>query len=181
MVYIENGTYTAVRRRAPHHCTRFPPEAMHLPNWGVLSAASCKNTCSYAAVASGSSRGLLSWTFCYLWLIDWLIDRQKDRPTDWSTDRATDSLTDRLTSWKADCPIDKHSLVTIILKDIHSQSIIVKFEVQRAMKFEAFWNAKACRPVNIYLHFEAGTSEKRQQFTSHYSLTFQKHESSTIT
>jgi len=41
MVYIENGTYTAVRRRALHHCTRSPPEAMTLPNWSVLSAASC--------------------------------------------------------------------------------------------------------------------------------------------
>ena len=26
MVYTENGTYTAVRRRAPHHCTPSPPE-----------------------------------------------------------------------------------------------------------------------------------------------------------
>ena len=41
MVYTENGTYTAVRRRASHHCTRSPPEAMPLPNWGVLSAAPC--------------------------------------------------------------------------------------------------------------------------------------------
>jgi len=41
MVYTENGTYTAVRRRAPHHCTRSPPEAMPLPNQGVLSAAPC--------------------------------------------------------------------------------------------------------------------------------------------
>jgi len=41
MVYTENGTYTAVRRRTPHHCTRSPPEAMPLPNWGVLSAAPC--------------------------------------------------------------------------------------------------------------------------------------------
>jgi len=32
MVYTENGTYTAVRRRAPHHCRRSPPEAMTLPN-----------------------------------------------------------------------------------------------------------------------------------------------------
>ena len=41
MVYTEDGMYTAVRRRAPHHCTRSPPEAMTLPNRGVLSAASC--------------------------------------------------------------------------------------------------------------------------------------------
>ena len=41
MVYIENGTYTAVRRRALHHCTRSPPEAMTLPNRRVLSAAPC--------------------------------------------------------------------------------------------------------------------------------------------
>jgi hypothetical protein len=41
MVYTENGTYTAVRRRAPHHCTSSPPEAMPLPNRGVLSAAPC--------------------------------------------------------------------------------------------------------------------------------------------
>ena len=41
MVYTENGTYTAVRRRAPHHCTRSPSEAMPLPNRGVLSAAPC--------------------------------------------------------------------------------------------------------------------------------------------
>ena len=41
MVYTENGTYTAVRRRIPHHCTRSPPEAMPLPNRGVLSAALC--------------------------------------------------------------------------------------------------------------------------------------------
>jgi len=41
MIYIENGTYTAVRRRAQHHCTLFLPEAMILSNWGVLSAASC--------------------------------------------------------------------------------------------------------------------------------------------
>jgi len=41
MVYTENGNYTAVRRRAPHHCTLSPPEAMPLPNWGVLSAAPC--------------------------------------------------------------------------------------------------------------------------------------------
>ena len=40
MVYTENGTYTAVWRR-PHHCTRSPPEAMTLPNRGVLSAAPC--------------------------------------------------------------------------------------------------------------------------------------------
>jgi hypothetical protein len=41
MVYIENGTYTAVRRRAPHHCTRSPPEAMPFQTRGVLSAALC--------------------------------------------------------------------------------------------------------------------------------------------
>ena len=41
MVYNENGTYTAVRRRATHRCTRSPPEAMPLPNRGVLSAAPC--------------------------------------------------------------------------------------------------------------------------------------------
>jgi len=41
MVYTENDTYTAVRRRASHHCTRYPAEAMPLPNWGVLSAAVC--------------------------------------------------------------------------------------------------------------------------------------------
>jgi hypothetical protein len=40
MLYTENGTYTAVRRRAPHHCTRSPPEAM-LQNRGILSAATC--------------------------------------------------------------------------------------------------------------------------------------------
>ena len=34
MIYIENGTYTAVRRRASHHCTRSLPEAMTLPKWG---------------------------------------------------------------------------------------------------------------------------------------------------
>ena len=28
MVCTENGTYIAVRQRAPHHCTRSPPEAM---------------------------------------------------------------------------------------------------------------------------------------------------------
>ena len=48
MVYIENGTYTAVRRRAPHHCTRFPPEAIPLPNRGVLSAAFC--SCSLLGI-----------------------------------------------------------------------------------------------------------------------------------
>ena len=42
MVYIENGTYTAVRRRALHHCMRSLSEAMTLPNRGVLSAASCR-------------------------------------------------------------------------------------------------------------------------------------------
>ena len=41
MDYIENGTYTAVRRRAPHHCTRSSPEAMTLLNRGILSAALC--------------------------------------------------------------------------------------------------------------------------------------------
>ena len=41
MVYTENGTYAAVRRRAPHHCTRSPPEAMTPPNRGVLFAAPC--------------------------------------------------------------------------------------------------------------------------------------------
>jgi len=41
MVYTENGTYTAVRWRAPHHCTRSPPEGMALPNRSVLSAATC--------------------------------------------------------------------------------------------------------------------------------------------
>ena len=46
MVYIENGMYTAVRRRAFHHCRCSPPEAMTLPNWGVLSAAHCNSeTC----------------------------------------------------------------------------------------------------------------------------------------
>ena len=47
MVYTENGTYTAVRRRAPHHCTPSTTEALTLPNRGVLSAAPCiiqKNT-----------------------------------------------------------------------------------------------------------------------------------------
>jgi hypothetical protein len=39
MVYTENGTYTAVQRRAPHHCMCPPPEAMPLLNRGVLSAA----------------------------------------------------------------------------------------------------------------------------------------------
>ena len=32
MVYTENGIYTAVWWRDPHHCTRSPPEAMALPN-----------------------------------------------------------------------------------------------------------------------------------------------------
>ena len=41
MIYTENGTYTAVRRRALHYCTRSSPEAMPLQNRGVLSAASC--------------------------------------------------------------------------------------------------------------------------------------------
>jgi len=41
MVYIENGTYTAIRRLSPHYCTRSPPEAMTLPNCSVLSAAPC--------------------------------------------------------------------------------------------------------------------------------------------
>ena len=43
MVYTENGRYTAVSQRAPHYsmCSSF--EAMDLPNWGVLSAASCRN------------------------------------------------------------------------------------------------------------------------------------------
>ena len=45
MVYTENGTYTAVRRRAPHHCTRSQPEAMPHPNRGVLSAAPCITDC----------------------------------------------------------------------------------------------------------------------------------------
>jgi len=45
MVYTENGTYTAARRRAPDHCTRSPPEAMTLPNRGVLSAAPCRCWC----------------------------------------------------------------------------------------------------------------------------------------
>ena len=44
MVYIENGTYTAVRQRALYHCTRSSLEAMPLSNWGVLSAASCIST-----------------------------------------------------------------------------------------------------------------------------------------
>jgi hypothetical protein len=41
MEYTENDTYTAVRRHAPHHCTRSQTEAMPLPNRGVLSAAPC--------------------------------------------------------------------------------------------------------------------------------------------
>jgi hypothetical protein len=45
MVYTENGTYTAVRRRAPHHCTRSLPEAMPLRNRRVLSAAPCTIVC----------------------------------------------------------------------------------------------------------------------------------------
>jgi hypothetical protein len=44
MVYTEHGMYTAVRRRAPHHCTRSPPEAMPLRNRGVLSATPCRET-----------------------------------------------------------------------------------------------------------------------------------------
>ena len=40
-VYNENGTYSAVRRRAPHHWTPSPSEAMHLPNREVLSDAPC--------------------------------------------------------------------------------------------------------------------------------------------
>jgi hypothetical protein len=47
--------------------------------------------------------------------------------------------------------------------------------VQRATKLEAFWNAKACRLVKGYRHFEAGTSKRQQQFTSPDGLTFQKH------
>ena len=39
MVYTENGTYTAVRRRAPHHCTPTQKEAMPHTNRGVISAA----------------------------------------------------------------------------------------------------------------------------------------------
>jgi len=45
IVYTKKGMYTAVRRRAPHHCTHSSPEAMPLPNRGVLSAASCINKC----------------------------------------------------------------------------------------------------------------------------------------
>ena len=41
MVYNKNGKYIAVRRRAPHHYMRSPPEAMPLPNRGVLSATPC--------------------------------------------------------------------------------------------------------------------------------------------
>ena len=44
MVYNENGTYTAVRRRAPQHCIRSLPGAMPLSNRSVLSAASCTLT-----------------------------------------------------------------------------------------------------------------------------------------
>jgi len=51
MVYIENGTYTAIRRRAFHHCMRSPPEAMPLPNWGVLSAAHIISITIFWAVA----------------------------------------------------------------------------------------------------------------------------------
>jgi hypothetical protein len=52
MVYTENGTYTAVRRRAPHHCMRSPSEAMPLRNRGVLSATPCISTllCCYVGV-----------------------------------------------------------------------------------------------------------------------------------
>jgi hypothetical protein len=43
------------------------------------------------------------------------------------------------------------------------------------MKLEALWNAKACRLVKGYRRFKAGTSKRRQQFTSPDGLTFQKH------
>ena len=59
MVYTENGTYTAVRRRAPHHCTPSPPEAMPLPNRGVLSAALC---ISSNCIVSVTNVRLLEWT-----------------------------------------------------------------------------------------------------------------------
>jgi len=45
MGYIENGTYTVVRRRALYYCMRSSPEATTLPNRGVLSAASCSKYC----------------------------------------------------------------------------------------------------------------------------------------
>ena len=41
MVFTENGTYFAVRRRAPHYCRRSLPEAMPLTNRWVLSATLC--------------------------------------------------------------------------------------------------------------------------------------------
>ena len=50
MVYTESDTYTAVRRHPPHHCTRSPPEAMPLPNRGVLSAAPC--TCDVVSTTA---------------------------------------------------------------------------------------------------------------------------------
>ena len=51
MVYIKNGTYSAIWRRSLHHCMCFSPEAMPLPNWGVLSAAPCnKIWCSVHSV-----------------------------------------------------------------------------------------------------------------------------------
>jgi len=51
MVYIENGTYTAVRRRALQYYKRSSPEAMTLPNWGVLSVASCRTSYQIAEFA----------------------------------------------------------------------------------------------------------------------------------
>ena len=59
MVYIENGTYTAIRQRAPHHCTRFPPEAMSLPNRGVLSAAHCTSEAYTVSCPIGAGEAFL--------------------------------------------------------------------------------------------------------------------------
>ena len=63
MVCFENGTYTGVRRRAPHHGMRFLPEAMLLPNWGVLSAALCTLKYINQITSLVGSVGLLS---CYM-------------------------------------------------------------------------------------------------------------------
>ena len=85
MVYNENGTYTAVRQRALHHCTRSPPEAMTLPNRSVLSAAPCStvtwSTCCFAVQLKHwmfVDIDFFPWLVCYLVLLLDFIHRATD-------------------------------------------------------------------------------------------------------
>ena len=86
MVYTENSMYTAVRQHALHHCMRSSPEAMTLPNRGVLSAAPCtmRNISYISCTEKQNTQNLCSITFFKknraIYEIMWKNTVERDRP-----------------------------------------------------------------------------------------------------